>query len=78
VSQQERRIEDLEQHGHDATLARALLETFLSTQAQFVRIAINPLENWMFRELEVARRPTPGFLLMKDYQAKSKTTTRRG
>jgi len=36
VSDQERRIEDLKHHGHDATLARALFATFLSTQAQFV------------------------------------------
>jgi hypothetical protein len=36
VSVQEQRIEDLEYHGHDARLARALLETFLCTQAQFV------------------------------------------
>ncbi|WP_084801773.1 hypothetical protein [Bradyrhizobium sp. Ec3.3] len=36
VSDQEQRIEDLEHHGHDTTLARALLETFLRTQMQFV------------------------------------------
>ena len=36
VSDQEQRIADLEQHGNDTTLARALLETFLSTQTQFV------------------------------------------
>ena len=36
VSAQERRIEDLERHGHNTTLARLLLETFLRTQTQFV------------------------------------------
>ncbi|MGY8661641.1 hypothetical protein Q3C01_04640 [Bradyrhizobium sp. UFLA05-109] len=36
VSDQEQRIEDLEHHGHDTTLARALLETFVCTQTQFV------------------------------------------
>ncbi|KRQ01838.1 hypothetical protein AOQ72_10505 [Bradyrhizobium yuanmingense] len=36
ISDQKQRIEDLERHGHDATLARALLDTFLCTQAQFV------------------------------------------
>ena len=34
ISGQELRIEDLELHGHDATLARCLLETFRLTQAQ--------------------------------------------
>jgi hypothetical protein len=36
VADLEQRIEDLQQLGHDTTLARALLETFLCTQAQFV------------------------------------------
>jgi hypothetical protein len=36
VSVQEQRIKDLEHHGHDASLARAVLKTFLCTQAQFV------------------------------------------
>ncbi|MGV7214236.1 hypothetical protein [Bradyrhizobium sp. UFLA05-112] len=36
VSDQEQRIEDLKHHGHDTTLARALLETFLCTQMQFL------------------------------------------
>jgi hypothetical protein len=36
VSDQEQRIEHLEHHGHDASLARTVLETFLCTQAQFV------------------------------------------
>ena len=33
---QEQRIGVLEHQGHDASLARALLETFLCTQTQFV------------------------------------------
>ena len=36
VSELEQRIEELEGQGHDATLARAVLETFLRTQVQFV------------------------------------------
>ncbi|WP_143199261.1 hypothetical protein [Bradyrhizobium sp. NAS80.1] len=36
VSDQEQLIEVLERHGHDTALARALLETFLCTQTQFV------------------------------------------
>ena len=36
ISDQERRIEELDRHGQDATLARSLLETFLWTQTQFV------------------------------------------
>jgi hypothetical protein len=36
ISDQEQRIEVLEQHGHETTLARAVLETLLSTQTQFV------------------------------------------
>ena len=36
ISDQEQRIADLELHGHDAALARTLLETFLVTQTQFV------------------------------------------
>jgi hypothetical protein len=36
ISAQEQRIEDLEGQGHDTALARALLETFLCTQTQFV------------------------------------------
>jgi hypothetical protein len=36
VFDQEMRIVDLELHGHDATLARAVLENFRCTQAQFV------------------------------------------
>ncbi|QOG23403.1 hypothetical protein [Bradyrhizobium sp. SEMIA] len=36
VSDQEQRIEDFENQGYDVTLARALLDTFLRTQVQFV------------------------------------------
>jgi hypothetical protein len=36
ISDQEKRIEVLEWHGHETSLARAVLETFLSTQTQFV------------------------------------------
>ncbi|WP_439370275.1 hypothetical protein ACRQ5Q_35585 [Bradyrhizobium sp. PMVTL-01] len=36
VFEQEQRIEELEDHRPDASLARAVLETRLSTQAQFV------------------------------------------
>ncbi|MGY8682883.1 hypothetical protein Q2941_34685 [Bradyrhizobium sp. UFLA05-153] len=36
ISDQERRIEELDRHGHDTTFDRALLETFLCTQTQFV------------------------------------------
>jgi hypothetical protein len=36
VARQEQCIENLERHGHDAALARALLDTFLCTQTQFV------------------------------------------
>ncbi|MCA1419471.1 hypothetical protein [Bradyrhizobium sp. BRP23] len=36
ISDQEQRIEDLELHGRDATLARSLLETYLCTQTLFV------------------------------------------
>lgn len=36
ISDQEQQIRDLEHRRRDTTLARALLETFLHTQAQFV------------------------------------------
>jgi hypothetical protein len=36
ISDQEQRIELLERSGNEATLARVVLETFLSTQTQFV------------------------------------------
>jgi hypothetical protein len=36
ISAQEQHIEELELHGHDTTLARSLLDTFLMTQTQFV------------------------------------------
>ena len=36
ITDQEERIEVLERDGHETTLARAVLETFLSTQMQFV------------------------------------------
>ena len=49
ISDQERRIEDLEQRGHDTTLARAFLETLLSTQAQFVAH-----RDQILRELDLA------------------------
>ena len=36
ISDQERRIEELDRRGQDTTFARSLLETFLSMQSQFV------------------------------------------
>ena len=36
ISEQELRIAEFDARGHDATLARALLETFRLTQAQHV------------------------------------------
>ena len=47
VSDQERRVENLRQHGHDTTLACAVLETFVCTQNQFVAH-----HNQIIRELE--------------------------